>query len=81
MSDRIKEALEMDARLMRAIQALYYSAHWYPDRVIDADALWTELRDAAGLTPGRSIEILGTPRGPVFANKEWVKEQDRKRYG
>jgi len=41
-------------RLQAAVEALYYSAHWSPDRDCDAEQLWTELRDAAGLTPGNS---------------------------
>ena len=67
-------------RLARSIRALYYAAHWYPDRVVDAEALWTELRDAAGIPPGKTIEILGKPRGPVFAAHDWVEEQDRKNF-
>lgn len=45
-------------RLMRAAANLYFAAHWTPDRPCDADALWTELRDAAGLEPGHSPKPL-----------------------
>lgn len=40
-------------RLREAVRAIYYAAHWIPDRdVPNADELWTEVRDAAGFTPG-----------------------------
>lgn len=41
-------------RLLNAVRAVYYSAHWTPDRDVDAGALWTELRDAAGFEEGKA---------------------------
>lgn len=48
--------------LCQAVKALYYSAHWYPDRDVDADKLWRIVRDAAGLPEGKSSSVLGKPR-------------------
>ena len=65
-----KELDQKDAvieKMKLAISALYYGAHWYPDRNVDAVKLWTDLRDAAGLEPGKTTEILGSPRGPLTA--------------
>lgn len=45
-------------RLLNAVRAVYYSAHWTPDREVDAEALWTELRDAAGFEPGKAPEVV-----------------------
>lgn len=43
------------ARLRAAVSAIYYAAHWSPDRHVDNEsALWAELRDAAGLEPGNA---------------------------
>jgi hypothetical protein len=41
-------------RIVAAARALYYAAHWTPDRECDAGALWTELRDACEFEPGHS---------------------------
>lgn len=41
-------------KLQYAVKNLYYSAVWHADRPVDEQALWTEVRDAAALTPGRS---------------------------
>jgi hypothetical protein len=38
-----------DSKLLTAVHALYTAAYWYPDRPCDAIALWTDVRDAAGL--------------------------------
>jgi hypothetical protein len=43
-----------NARLREAAKALYYAAHWTPDRDVDAVKLWTDLRDAAGFEPGNA---------------------------
>jgi hypothetical protein len=51
--------------LARAVSDLYYSAHWYPDREVDAEKLWTALRDEADFEPGKTSQILGPPRGPL----------------
>jgi hypothetical protein len=53
---------KMLADVGRAVEAVYYAAHWSPDRECDAAKLWTGLRDAVGLTPGKSTELLGEPR-------------------
>jgi hypothetical protein len=47
------EVTEFDI-LKDAVKNLYYSAVWHADRTVDEAALWTAVRDAAGLTPGRS---------------------------
>ena len=47
-------------RLLAAVHAIYFAAVWSPDRECDAQKLWTELRDAAGIAPGSSTKILGT---------------------
>jgi hypothetical protein len=47
------EVTEFDI-LQDAVKNLYYSAAWHADRPVDEAALWTAVRDAAGLTPGRS---------------------------
>lgn len=49
-------------RLKQAVEALYFSAHWSPDRECDAEKLWVELRDAAGIAPGQTGEKLGPKR-------------------
>ena len=55
----------LDCRaLQEAVRNLYYAAHWTPDRECDAEALWTAVRDAAGIEPGKTGEILGPPRSP-----------------
>jgi hypothetical protein len=49
------EVLEAEnERLRKAVSEVYYAAHWTPDRPCDAVKLWTDLRDAAGLTPGNA---------------------------
>lgn len=40
--------------LLDAVRNLYYAAVWHADRPVDEAALWTAVRDAAGLTPGNS---------------------------
>jgi hypothetical protein len=44
--------------LRNAVKNLYYSAHWTPDRPVDAEKLWADVRDAAGFVPGNSPEEL-----------------------
>ena len=41
-------------KLVDAVRAVYYAAHWSADRPCDAQKLWTDLRDAAGFAPGGS---------------------------
>lgn len=48
--------------LVNAVAALYYAAHWRPDRECEADKLWTRVRDAAGFAPGHAAEVLGEPQ-------------------
>lgn len=55
--------------LAEAARDLYYAAHWYPDRECDAMQLWTTLRDAAGIEPGRTAEVLGSPRQPLVTEQ------------
>ena len=42
--------------LMKAVRRLYYSAHWTPDRPVDSEELWTDVREAAGFPKGNSPE-------------------------
>jgi hypothetical protein len=49
-------------RLVAATGDLYYAAHWIPDRPCKAAELWTNLRNAAGLTIGQSADRLGPSR-------------------
>lgn len=49
-------------RLRLAVYGLYFAARWSPDRFCEADKLWAELRDAAGITPGSSTRHLGPTR-------------------
>jgi hypothetical protein len=49
---------KQDNPLLDAVHKLYYAAVWTPDRPVDAQALWTAVRDAAGFTPGRSPKEL-----------------------
>lgn len=48
--------------LANAVEALYYAAYWHPDRPVDEAKLWTAVREAAGLIPGHSTQILGPDR-------------------
>jgi hypothetical protein len=41
-------------RLKDAVEKLYYAAYWSPDRNVDADTLWKNVRDAAELPEGNS---------------------------
>lgn len=41
-------------KLIEAVRDLYYAAHWTPDRDVDAIALWTAVRDAAGFEAGHA---------------------------
>lgn len=47
--------------LKQAVEALYYAAYWASDRLSSEEekALWTAVRDAAGLAPGDSFLHLG----------------------
>jgi hypothetical protein len=51
------EVTEFD-KLKYAVRNLYYSAHWTPDRPVDAVELWTAVRDAAGFPEGQSPKEL-----------------------
>jgi hypothetical protein len=46
-----------------ATERLYFAANWHPDRTVDADALWSAIRDAAGITPGQTASRVGPDRG------------------
>jgi len=49
-------------RLHAAATALYEAGHWRCDRPCDEVALWTELRDALGRTPGAAPRpLVGNP--------------------
>lgn len=52
-------------RVIAAARAVYYAAHWTPDRPVDKAALWTELRDACGFTPGKSPKPIPLAPGKI----------------
>jgi hypothetical protein len=73
--DEVK--LHVQARRMKdAITALYFAAHWMPDRECDAAKLWEAVRDAAGIAPGQTAERLGKPQIPVVVRRVSVEESD-----
>jgi 2-hydroxychromene-2-carboxylate isomerase len=55
-------AEERYQNLAKAVSDLYYAANWTPDRDCEAVKLWTNVRDAAGLTPGQTAKKLGPSR-------------------
>jgi len=52
------------AALQQAAEALYFAGYWHCDRPADEQALWTALRDAAGIQPGQTGARLGPDRTP-----------------
>src|ERR1039458_10061092 len=56
-----------ETKMKSAIERLYFAANWHPDRVVDAAALWSAVRDAAGIAPGQTASRLGPDRGCVPA--------------
>jgi hypothetical protein len=44
--------------LRDAVRRLYYAAFWTPDRPVDAEELWVEVRDAAGFPAGNAPKQL-----------------------
>jgi hypothetical protein len=54
--------------LMNAVHNVYYAAQWTADRTVNEKALWTELRDKAGFTPGHSPKPT-----PLFEKLQAVK--------
>ena len=68
IADLRNERDDLERKCMRmrlAIHAAYYAAWWIPDRECQAAMLWTELRDAAGIPPGKALEKLGPQRMPA----------------
>jgi hypothetical protein len=64
--------------LARAVENLYYSAHWRPDREVDSKTLWESVRDAAGLKPGDTARRLT----PVAVHKKiWTPVAVHKKSG
>src|ERR1019366_2821615 len=69
--EQVNVRLENDGAALRAalkkaeeaIERLYFAANWHPDRTVDADALWSAIRDAAGITPGQTASRVGPDRG------------------
>lgn len=45
-----------NVRIIKAVSALYYAGHWTSLTVLPADQvrLWTDLRDACCLEPGKA---------------------------
>ena len=46
-------------RLRAAVEAIYFAAHWTPDRECEAAKLWGELRDDAGIPPNQTAIRVG----------------------
>ena len=67
LARKIQENLDLKKKMKEireAVKAVYYAAHWSPDREVkDEDTLWEKLRDACGFTPGESSKILGKKQG------------------
>lgn len=61
--DWLEDTRRKLSALTEAVRALYFAAHWHPDRPVDERALWTAVRDAAGFTPGASSAHLGAAMG------------------
>lgn len=54
------------SELRDAVEALYFAAHWSPDRPVDEKSLWERVRDAAGIKPGQTAERLGPRRSAAL---------------
>ena len=53
--------------LIEAVRDLYYSAHWIPDRDVNAKRLWENVRDAAGFDRGNAPQpTTNTPNPPTL---------------
>jgi len=52
-------------RLAAAVERLYRAAHWTADRPCDADKLWSDVRDAAGIEPGQSPKPIAERAVPI----------------
>ncbi len=47
-------------RLVAAVRGVYLAAYWVPDREVkNGQDLWSELRDAAGISPSTATKTLG----------------------
>jgi hypothetical protein len=60
-----RKAVDLIEKMHEAVAALYFAAYWHPDRKVDEAALWTAVRDAAGIKPGQTGERLGPDRSAV----------------
>lgn len=60
--DRINKMVARLENLTGAVRELYFSAYWHADRPVDEAALWTAVRDAAGIQPGQTRALLGEDR-------------------
>lgn len=67
--DREMDLRDELAQRREAVRALYYAAHWYPDRDVDAAELWTRVRDVFGFAPGSSPKPLGP--SPYEMREAW----------
>ena len=46
------------SKILETVRKLYYSAYWFPDRVVkDANRLWENVRDACGFEKGNSPKL------------------------
>ena len=48
--------------LQLAVYKLYTSAYWSPDRPVDCNQIWKDVRDAAQIESGHASDILGLPQ-------------------
>lgn len=53
----IQRMMQDRKELLRAVHEVYYAANWSADRPVDEVRLWTDLRDAAGFTPGGTAHL------------------------
>lgn len=62
--------LDKWAELREAVKALYFAAYWHADRPVDEAALWTAVRDRAGIEPGQTGKVLGADRSTFTAERQ-----------
>ena len=40
--------------IIEVVRRLYYACHWIPDREVEAEELWKDVRDACGFPKGQA---------------------------
>jgi len=69
MEETISMLEDQIERITVAVRNLYYAGHWYCDRDVVADELWTQLRDAVGFEPGNAPKKCGDTKTATIAQK------------